>query len=158
MALSTVSRYFKRCLDVLYCTLKKLIYWPEREALHATMPECFRETFGKSVTVIIDCFEVFIESPSNLYSSAQCWSNYKHHKTAKNLIGISPQGSIIYISDSYGGRASDQFITNDCGFLDKIKPGDVVLADRGFTIENSLNAVQAKLNIPAFTKGEFEVK
>ena len=142
----------------MYCILKNLIYWPERETLHATMPTCFRKAFGNSVTVIIDCFEVFIESSRNLLSNAQCWSDYKHHKTAKNLIGISPQGSVIYISESYGGRASDQFITKDCGFLDKIRPGDVVLADRGFTIEDPLNLLKAKLNIPAFTKGEFIIK
>ena len=30
------------------------------------MPECFRASFGRRIAVIIDCFEIFIEQPSNL--------------------------------------------------------------------------------------------
>ena len=36
--------------------------WPERESLWHTMPQCFQQSFGKKVTVIIDCFEIFIDS------------------------------------------------------------------------------------------------
>ena len=31
-----------------------------------SMPECFQLSFGKDVGVNIDCFEVFMERPSNL--------------------------------------------------------------------------------------------
>ena len=60
----------------------------------------------------------------------------------------------MFISRSYGGRASDKTIVNDCGFLDYIRPGDEIMADRGFTIEEELFARKAKLVIPAFTKGQ----
>ena len=60
----------------------------------------------------------------------------------------------MFVSRSYGGRASDKFIVNDCGFLDYIRPGDEIMADRGFTIEEELFQKRAKLNIPAFTKGQ----
>lgn len=40
-----------------------------------------------------------------------------------------PQGTISYLSIGYGGRTSDKFITENCGYLDKLQPGDVVLAD-----------------------------
>lgn len=118
------------------------------------MPQCFLESFGKQVTVILDCFEIFIEKPKSFNSSAECWSNYKHHRTLKYLIGITPQGSISFISEGYGGRASDKFVTEDCGILDLLLPGSVVLADRGFLIENCVHQVGAKLKIPAFTKGK----
>lgn len=117
------------------------------------MPSCFKEAFSDEVRVIIDCFEVFIESTSILKSNAQCWSSYKHHKTVKILIGITPQGTICFISPSYGGRASDKFITEDCGILEKIEPGDLVMADRGFLIEEFLHPLGASLKIPIFTKG-----
>ncbi|CAH3172741.1 unnamed protein product, partial [Porites lobata] len=45
--------------------------------------------FRKKVTVVIDCFELFIECPSNLLARAQTFSSYKHHNTIKILIGIS---------------------------------------------------------------------
>lgn len=51
----------------------------------------------------------------------------------KFLIGLSPQGSINFITSAYGGKASDKFITETIGFVDKLTPGDLVLADRGFS-------------------------
>ena len=45
-------------------------------------------------------------------------------------------------------------MTEDCGVLQKLLPGDVVLADRGFTVENSVNYFMAELFVPAFTKGK----
>ena len=65
-----------------------------------TMPVYFQYAFGKKVTVIIDCLEVFIEEPSNLLARAQTFSNYKHHNTIKILIGITPQGSISFVSET----------------------------------------------------------
>ena len=38
--------------------------------------------------------------------------------------------------------------------LGKLLPGDIVLADRGFDIADSVGFYQAKLYIPAFTKGK----
>lgn len=48
---------------------------------------------------------------------------------------------------------SDKFITENSRFLDNLLPGDVVLADRGFNIEESIGAVGASLDIPTFTRG-----
>lgn len=42
-------------------------------------------------------------------------------------------------------------------FLNFIKPGDVVLADRGFLIDDSLRIFRAKLVIPVFTKGKSQL-
>lgn len=154
---TTASETFYKTLDVLYDTFKHLVYWPEREALQKNVPACFKETFGKQVAVIIDCFEVFTETPSNVVNAARCWSNYKHHQTVKFLIGITPQGTISYISEAWGGRASDKFLTENCSFFNLILPGDVVLADRGFLIHDSLEAVGAHLKIPAFTRGKTQL-
>ena len=45
-------------------------------------------------------------------------------------------------------------MTDNCGILDKLLPGDLVLADRGFTIQESLMFRHAQLAIPAFTRGK----
>ena len=45
-------------------------------------------------------------------------------------------------------------LTEQCGILDNLLPGDVVLADRGFDITESVGMMQAKLHIPTFTKGK----
>lgn len=154
VSVSTVSRTFQAWMIVMDVRLKPFIKWPEREELWRTMPQCFQYSFGKKTTVIIDCFEVFIDRPSNLLARAKTFSNYKHHNTVKVLIGITPQATISFVSKAWGGRTSDKFLTENCGILDKLLPGDLVLADRGFTIQESLMFKQAQLAIPAFTRGK----
>ena len=56
------------------------------------MPACFHESFGKKVAVIIDYFEIFIERPLSLQARTATWSSYKHHNTAKMLLGSTTQG------------------------------------------------------------------
>ena len=151
---STVSRILSKWLKQMDTQLQPLIIWPDRDVLQKTMPVCFQESFGKKVVVIIDCFEIFVDRPSNLSARASTWSNYKHKNTAKVLLGITPQGVISFVSESWGGRASDKHITQHCGILSKLLPGDVVLADRGFDIAEAVGMMQAQLHIPAFTKGK----
>ena len=102
-------------------------------------------SFGRKVTVVIHCFEIFIEKPTNLLPRAQTFSNYKNHNTIKILIiGITPQGTISYISEAWVGRTSDKYLTENCGFLEYLIPGDMVMADRGFTISESVGLKHAK--------------
>ena len=54
-------------------------------------------SIGSKVAVVIDCFEVFIEPPSNLKARASTWSNYKHHNTVTVLLGITSQGVVSFI-------------------------------------------------------------
>ena len=39
---STAGRIFSDTLDVMFIRLKKIVYWPERDDLQATMPMCFQ--------------------------------------------------------------------------------------------------------------------
>ena len=150
---TTVSRYFGRWLDLLYTKLSCLILWPERDSLLKTMPAEFRKHFRRCV-IIIDCFELFIQRPASLAARAQTWSNYKHHNTVKYLIGITPQGTIAFISKGWGGRTSDVYLTEHSGLLKNLLPGDVVLADRGFTVQDSARLYCAEVRLPPFTKGK----
>jgi hypothetical protein len=112
------------------------------------MPIIFKKLYP-TTRVIIDCSELFIETPSSFRSQNATYSNYKHHITAKGLVGISPSGAVTFVSDLYSGRSSDQQITWDCGILDLLGAGDSVMADKGFDIEKDLpNGVS--LNIPPF--------
>lgn len=157
VAATTASSYFKNIIHIMYECFKNFIIWPDRPESQLNIPFCFRESFQDKTTVIVDCFEVFIEKPENYLTQQQCWSNYKHHHTIKFLIGITPQGSISYISKGWGGRTSDKQMIELGDFCNQIKPGDVVLADRGFLIEETLNIFGAKLVIPAFTKGKSQL-
>lgn len=98
-----VSRIILTWLTVMDVRLSPLIAWPNREQLQRTIPKCFIDSFGLKTSVIIDCFEIFIDRPSNLLARAQTFSNYKHHNTVNVLIGITPQGTITFVSEAWGG-------------------------------------------------------
>ena len=123
---STVSHIIRKWIFALDDRLSRLIYWPTREELIRTMPFCFRPKYKLRLVSIIDCFKIFIEKPSNLLAKPATYSQYKSYNTAKYLISITPQGVISYISEGYGGRVSDKFITKHCGFLHHLLPGDIV--------------------------------
>ena len=150
---SSVCRTFSKWIEAMDIRLSFLILWPDRDSIQKTMPFCFRQNYGLRVTSIIDCFELFIEKLSDLLAKSCTWSQYKHYNTAKYLISITPQGIISYISNGWGGRASDKYIVENSGYLRNLKPGDVVLADRGFDVADSLALYGATLDIPAFTRG-----
>ena len=44
-------------------------------------------------------------------------------------------------------------IFRECGIMKHIRPHDVILADRGFTVQDLLNPLQADIKIPSFLKG-----
>lgn len=140
--------------------MSRLVKWPSRETLKKHMPAAFREKYGDRVTIIIDCFEIHIESPKSekMIANANVYSFYKHHKTVKILAGITPAGSYAFISEAFGGRISDKQITLMSGILDFIEEGDFVMADRGFLIGDLLAQKNAVLSVPAFKKANHQLQ
>ena len=111
--------------------LKFLIKWTEKDVIVRNLPKSFKKQRAyRNCTVIIDCSEVFIERPLDLTARAQTWSNYKPHNTLKFLIGITPYGTVSFLSKCWGGRVSDKEITQRSGFYEKVGHGYLVLADR----------------------------
>jgi hypothetical protein len=158
IGLSTASRYFSFWIHSLYtCLVPALISWPKRENLRTTLPLCFRDKFNKC-NCIIDCFKIFIDRPIQIKERASTYSNYKSHNTAKYLIGIAPQGYISFISWGYGGRSSDQFIVQQSGFIENLEYGDLVLADRGFSIHEAVGLQNAELKILSFLGKKKQLK
>jgi hypothetical protein len=150
------SAIFSSWIKIMHKHLKNCVLWLPRESIQRTMPQSFRDAFPKT-TCVIDCTEIFIQRPFSLKARAQTYSTYKGHNTAKVLVSIAPSGYIMFVSHAYGGRASDNFITKKCGFLNVLRPGDEVMADRGFTIGEDLFVRRVKLNIPAFMKGRSQL-
>ena len=113
---------------------------------------------GAKITAITDCFELFIDRPTNLTARNLTWSNYKIHNTGKYLIGITPQITICFTSKGWCRGASDQHITENSKILKPVVYNDVIMADRGFNIAKTLGTLGAKLEIPRFTKGQDQVR
>ena len=103
------------------------------------------------LVIVIDCTEIFIECPGKLQANKEVFSNYKQHDTAKYLIGISPNMCIIYVSEGWGGRASDKTITLASeDFMGWLEAGDTVMSDKGFLVGQDLGKKKVKLVMPPF--------
>ena len=99
------------------------------------MPREFQEKYP-STRVIIDATEIFVEQPQLPELQKMTFSNYKNHNTFEALVGILPDGAIIFVSPLYPGCISDKELTRKSGILDLLEEGDSVMADKGFEIED----------------------
>ena len=154
-----MGQIFWTWIDLMAEKMDFLVHWPDRETLTQTLPGIFKEKFPR-LTCIIDCFEIFIDRPANLLARAQSYSNYKKHSTVKVFLGCTPLGSVSFLSAAWGGRVSDVELVRESGFIDPKfhLPGDQILADRGFTLQDDFAAAcGAELIIPAFTKGRSQL-
>ena len=55
-----------------------------------------------------------------------------------------PKHGVVY-------RVSNRHLIVNSGYLEKLLPGDIVLADRGFDIGDDVVRMQASLKFPAFS-------
>ena len=90
---------------------------------HKKNTSVFRETLPK-VHTIIDCTEIYTETPSSLDSHCLLWSDYKHHTTIKILISIIPNGVIHFLGFPLHmvGELQMLLILLGSGFLDLLEP------------------------------------
>ena len=153
---STVSRNTVSWANFLYCILGSQPLWPTRELIKSFMPKTFSDLFP-DVRVILDCTELKVQSPSSLLLNSELYSSYKGSTTLKALVGITPAGAVSFVSNLYSGSISDKHITRVSGILSLIEAGDVVMADKGFLIEDLLTEKGCSLLIPHFlsAKGQF---
>ncbi|XP_062849916.1 uncharacterized protein LOC134312143 [Trichomycterus rosablanca] len=153
---ATVTNIFTTILSALYDILYVGLLQnniPFTAKNQTSLPDCFRPF--PNCRIVLDCTEVAVSNTERLDTQSHLYSHYKGRTTLKALIGVSPNGVITYASDLYGGSASDKAITADCGLLQHLQPGDMVMADKGFTIRDILPE-GVLLNIPSFlVNGQF---
>ena len=70
-----ISQIWRTFVPVIAKRLKNFVAWPERRAVRRTFPKCLEKKFF-----------------------AQIWSNYKHNKTIKYLVGVTPTGLVSFLS------------------------------------------------------------
>jgi hypothetical protein len=100
------------------------------------IPKWFRKF--RNVRFILDCTEIRADSPHALSKRKQMYSSYKTDNTMKCLIGVSANGTVIFVSSLYGGSATDNHIFRDCGIRDLLVDGETIMADKGFRIQQEL--------------------
>ena len=155
ISISTVSSTFKTWIRLLSRLLKCLIFVPDQGSLNFTRPERFN--LVKDVSQIIDCFEVFIETPKSLELQKATWSEYKHHNTIKFLIACLPNSTVSFLSLSYPGSISDQKIVRHSNFLDTVPLYSYVMADKGFDIAKDCEARRIGFYVPPGKQGTYQM-
>ena len=107
--------------------------------------------------LVIDATEVTQDVPGqDMTAQSQTYSSYKNRHTVRSVTGTAPNGTVVYVSKLYPGSTSDVAVVEHSKMLEKLSPGDMILADKGFTI-HSLLPQGVHLNIPPFLndKGQY---
>ena len=130
----------------MYFKFKEVPLWPSRETIDKYMPACFGDMYP-TTRYIVDATKIFIDMPADPSAQQLTFSHHKNHNTLKALIAITPCGAISFISNLYGGNISHKKLTEMSGLLTHLEPGDAIMADCGFTIDDILPH-GVTLNVP----------
>ena len=145
----TGSRIFITWILFLEKELSFLLPFSTREELIGIpKPHCFQKNCFKNLRAIIDCTEFYVEKPCKPSSQRSTYSQYKSSNTFKLLVSMSPILHFNFVSKLCSGSISDKEIVNVSGFLDKLEPGDAVMADKGFNIQDILARQETVLIAP----------
>lgn len=153
---TTVYNIFITWINYMDQLWSKLNIWPEKELVIYYMPDSFKQ-YDKNTRVIIDGTEIKIQKPGNPISQQASWSSYKHSNTLKVLVGATPGGLLSYCSPAYAGSISDRQTVERSDLLKMCEPGDSILADRRYNIQDMFIGKDVTLNIPTFLKGKAQI-
>lgn len=146
----TVSNVVVTWINVLHAILftKCMGNIPTRDKNQKCLPGAFKSF--PNCRIIIDCTEVYtVVSRQSMNIQRDIYSSYKNRNTWKALVGIAPNGVVTFVSRLFPGSTSDKMITLNSGLLEKLVPGDLIIADKGFLIRDILPH-GVSLNIPPF--------
>ena len=126
MHCSTGSRIVSSWTDFLYRLLGSKRLWVPSEVVRAHLPP---ELFAFADTqVVLDCTEIFCQTPSSLLLQSEVFSSYKSHAAFKAMIGMAPQGAMTPLCQGF---------MQDPSFLESQSCyGQTIMVDKGFLVDN----------------------
>ncbi|XP_048834736.1 uncharacterized protein LOC125709837 [Brienomyrus brachyistius] len=133
-----VAQTVRSVVDAMSSTLvPTAVFWPSREELRRNLPTAIQSACPDCVA-IVDCFTVALEGSSETGVIGGA---------LKYLIGVAPQGVVTFVSGGSPGHVSDRELVENCGFLAKLLPGDVVLAGHELDADEAVAARGAQIRI-----------
>lgn len=155
---STVSFLVNKWIDFFYFQLKEISLFPPKSVVQQT-PKSFAKQFG-STRVVLDATEVPIAKPAHVNAQSVTFSTYKNRNTSKTMIGCTPRGLVSFVSESYGGSASDRQIIERSALLngDMFSPNDSIMADRGILVQDLFDNQDVFVNTPTMLKGKSQLE
>ena len=101
----------------------------------------------------MECAEFRVETSRNFARQGNNAPHTNMANTFKCLFAVTPNGGSCFVSDLYKGDIPDVQIFEQSDILKHIELQDVILVDRGFTVQGLVHPLQACIQIPAFLKG-----
>lgn len=150
---TTIRNIFTTFIQLMFKIFRQMedVMFPSKEHLQRFRPKVFKTI--KNIRCSVDCTEFRVQTSRNFARQGNTFSSYKHANTFKCLIAVTPNGGACFVSDLFEGDINDVHIFEESGILKHIRPHDLILVDRGFTVQELLNPLQASVKIPAFLKG-----
>ena len=155
-----VSLVFSTWINFMFYQLKELCIWPESDIIKQHMPSHFRQSFPNT-RAILDATEIPIQKPQSSGPQRETFSSYKNKNTLKVMVGCTPRGNVSYVSDAYGGSASDRQIIERGELVttsSPLMPGDSIMADRGIMVQDLFASKDINVNTPSTLKGKSQLE
>ncbi|XP_076858248.1 uncharacterized protein LOC143512151 isoform X2 [Brachyhypopomus gauderio] len=142
---TTASRIISTWTHFLYILLGSQRLWIPPEVVRAHLPPEFAAF--PDTQVVLDCTEIFCQTPSSLLLQSEVFSACKSHSSFKAMIGVAPHGAITFVSGLYAGSMSDREIFKLSGIINLLTPDMAIMVDKGFLVDN---LAPCKVYRPAF--------
>ena len=153
-----VWKIFTTYIQLLYKVFRDMqdVMFPTRGKMRHFLPKVFKTM--KDVHCVVDCTEFHVQTSRNDARQGNTYSSYKHANTFKCLIAVIPNGGACFVSDLFEGDIDDVQIFRECGIMKHIRPHDVILADRGFIVQDLLHPLQADVKNTFFLERKKQPK
>ena len=139
------SRTISKRLRLGVSLLDEAIVWTfldslqhDRQAMASNNTAMARSLFHQSeddVCVIFDGTYRYCQASSNLDAAQRLYSGHKRRPLYKIMVGVAPNGRILYVTGKYSATRTDSTILRHAferGTLHRLQLNDVILADMGF--------------------------
>lgn len=148
-SVSTIANIVTTFIHVLHSILfdDLMTSIPSRDKNKLSAPSSFSQ-FG-SCRIVIDCTDIEVAAPGLMSQQNATYSSYRGMNSFKVIVGVAPNAVITYVSNLYPGSISDKAIVQQSGLLKHFSAGDMIMADKGFLIQDILPH-GVSVNIPPF--------
>ena len=151
-----VTNIFVTWINFLYFQFQDIEWWPSRDLVRFFSPSEFYKKFP-STRAIIDGTEIPMKKPKQPVLQQATYSTYKNRNTAKVLVAVTPGGLVSFVSEAYGGSASDRQICERSNLSQMCESNDSIMADKGFNVQDLFISSYVTINIPEFFSKKYRM-
>ena len=150
----TVSQVASAMINYMYLRLGVIPIWPQLSQVAENLPAVFKELYP-STFMIIDVTEIQCETALSFPAQSQLHNSCKPLTTLKGLVGMTPGGTVAFVSKLFDGSISNRELTIKSRFLEMLAEaghGASLVADKDFNIKDLLIPLGVSLNILTFER------